>query len=65
MTPGERAADRGHVVVSDPPHDLSAGRRWTCRKCGAAVIDYRGNVYGSAIEQDCPIPEEETDATQP
>jgi hypothetical protein len=47
------ATDHGHQVAWDPPSGMSAARRWTCLDCGATVIDYWGNVYGSATEQTC------------
>lgn len=42
-----------HMLVWDPPAGLTAARRWTCKVCGAAKIDYGGNVYGSAVEKTC------------
>ena len=51
--PPLRAEGWGHHLVWDPPAALTAARRWTCDdpRCGATVIDYRGNVYGSAVEK--------------
>lgn len=49
-----RANARGHAVENDPPAAMTAAKRWTCVKCGATVLDYRGNIYGSAVERDCP-----------
>lgn len=51
-TPTKGEAD-GHDLEWDPPAAMTAARRWTCRTCGNAVIDYCGNVYGSATEQPC------------
>ena len=51
--PPAKATDRGHAPKWDPPAGMTAALRWTCA-CGATVIDYRGNVYGSATERDCP-----------
>lgn len=53
-TPPERAAAIGHIPVIDPPSGMSAAQRWTCATCGAAVIDYLGNIYGSALDGPCP-----------
>lgn len=47
------AAGLGHTVEWDPP-GLSSARRWTC-PCGLTVIDYAGNIYGSATTQWCPL----------
>lgn len=47
-----KATDLGHAPVWDPPAAMTAALRWTC-PCGATVLDYRGNVYGSATEQAC------------
>jgi hypothetical protein len=51
--PVRRAAALGHQVEWDPPAAMTAGKRWTCTACGAAVLDYCGNVYGSAVERTC------------
>jgi hypothetical protein len=48
-----KATELGHTVEWDPPAALSAARRWTCTACGSAVIDYNGNIYGSATEITC------------
>lgn len=50
--PPAKATSRGHAPQWDPPF-ASAALRWTC-PCGAAVLDYHGNVYGSATTKDCP-----------
>lgn len=46
------ATDLGHTPVWDPPAAMTAALRWTC-PCSATVLDYRGNVYGSATEKPC------------
>lgn len=48
-----RAEALGHWVEHDPPAAMTAARRWTCARCGAAVLDYLGNIYGSAVEKMC------------
>lgn len=50
-----RAEALGHIVEWDPPSGLSSASRWTCtnRRCGAAVLEYNGNIYGSAVEKTC------------
>lgn len=50
-----QAAGRGHVLEVDSPHGLSSVRRLTCtkRECGRAILNYRGNIYGSALSEDC------------
>jgi hypothetical protein len=47
------ATDKGHVVAWDPPAGLTAARRWTCTRCGNAVLDYQGDVYGGALQITC------------
>jgi hypothetical protein len=47
------ARQLGHEPVWDPPAAMTAAKRWTC-SCRCAVLDYRGTVYGSAIERRCP-----------
>lgn len=49
----EKAKGLGHTMISDPPHELSRAWRWSCNKCGRAVLSCNGNVYGSAMEKDC------------
>lgn len=51
--PEQRATALGHDMEWDPPAAVTATSRWTCKTCGSAVLDYRGNVYGSAIEKTC------------
>jgi len=53
--PPRRATDHGHQPEWDPPAAMTAALRWTC-PCGATVLDYQGNVYGSATERDCSGP---------
>ena len=48
-----KAQELGHTVEWDPPAALTRARRWTCTCCGATVLDYCGNVYGSAVEMTC------------
>jgi hypothetical protein len=52
------ARHRGHTLEWDPPHPLSNVMRWTCTGplCGAAVLSYQGNVYGTATTTYCPCP---------
>ncbi|MFD8316124.1 hypothetical protein [Kitasatospora purpeofusca] len=50
--PPALAVLRTHQLAWDPP-GLSAANRWTCTACNRAVIDYRGNVYGSATAGPC------------
>ncbi len=52
-TAPKRATDLGHTPEWDPPAAMTAALRWTCTECGATVIDYCGNVYGSATERGC------------
>jgi hypothetical protein len=51
--PVKRAESLGHTVEWDPPGGLSSAGRWTCKGCGAAVIIYDHNIYGSAVERRC------------
>lgn len=51
--PAARAAALGHDVKPDPPHEMSRAERWTCTRCGGAVIRYNGNVYGAAVDYTC------------
>jgi len=48
-----KATANGHTVEWDPPASLTAARRWTCTRCGDAVLDYNGNVYGGAVDRTC------------
>lgn len=47
------ATEKGHTVEWDPPWGMTAARRWTCTRCHDAVLDYAGNVYGSAATRTC------------
>lgn len=42
-----------HTLEWDPPAALTAAKRWTCTACGYAVLDYDGNIYGSAVINPC------------
>jgi hypothetical protein len=42
------ATDKGHVVEWDPD-----AQRGTCTRCGNAVLDYQGHVYGGALQITC------------
>lgn len=48
-----KAQGLGHDFEWDPSG--TGVPRWTCRRrtCGRAVINYDGNVYGSATEHEC------------
>lgn len=48
-----RAEALGHAVEWDPPWGMTAARRWTCTRCSATVLDYSGNIYGSAVTSTC------------
>lgn len=47
------ATEKGHTVEWDAPAGMTAARRWTCTRCGDAVLDYCGNVYGGAVDRSC------------
>lgn len=47
------AESLGHTVESDPPAAITAAERWTCTKCGDAVLRYRDVIYGSASAKEC------------
>lgn len=51
--PVEMATARGHTVEYDQPAINTRAERWTCTRCGLAVLRFCGNIYGSATEQDC------------
>jgi hypothetical protein len=53
--PPKQAVDLDHDLEWDPPAAMTAAKRWTCRACGSTVLDYLGNVYGSAAEQACRV----------
>jgi hypothetical protein len=42
-----------HALEWDPPAGLTRADRWTCTRCGAAALNYLGNVYGSATTESC------------
>lgn len=49
-----RAEHRGHDMENDPPqHGLSRVRRFTCAKCGRALLKGERSVYGSAGDIEC------------
>lgn len=50
--PVRLAAERGHNVAWDP----GTQERWTCTHCGNAVLRVGCNIYGSAVQEDCPGP---------
>lgn len=42
----------GHVMVHDPVgHSMAI--RYSCSTCWAAVLNFNGNVYGSATTAPC------------
>ncbi len=63
-----KAVQLGHDVEVDPPAACTAARRWTCKRCGDAVLAYGTNIYGSASKEPChttgaatPTPDTEED----
>lgn len=48
-----KAVENGHTVEWDAPAGISAVRRWTCTRCGDAVLDNRGHLYGGAFDRTC------------
>jgi hypothetical protein len=48
----EIALQLGHDVESDPPF-MSSASRWTCKRCGRAVLQNGRVVYGQASEERC------------
>lgn len=48
-----RARSLGHDPEHDPPWGLASGDRWTCKRCGSAVLIVRHNIYGGAMERTC------------
>lgn len=48
-----KAIENGHTVEWDAPGAVTAVRRWTCKRCGDAVLDNCGHLYGGAIERTC------------
>lgn len=51
----KKAKDNGHKFIYDPPHSLSSMNRYTCEKCGKAVLGNSTSGYGSATEDTCTI----------
>ncbi|MGW2169122.1 hypothetical protein ACWC1C_01165 [Streptomyces sp. NPDC001705] len=49
----QEARGKGHDFEDDPPHGLSRVERWTCTRCGHAVLRNGGVVYGSAVTEEC------------
>lgn len=49
------AADRGHAVEWDPPAALTSVTRWTCTRCGSAVLVRHDIPYGTAYTEDCAV----------
>lgn len=45
-----------HTLETDTPHALSSVERWTCTRCGCAVLVKGGHVYGSASAEACGNP---------
>lgn len=43
----------GHVLEWDPPAAFTATRRWTCARCGDAVLVNGSVVFGSATREGC------------
>jgi adenine-specific DNA methylase len=43
----------GHAVERDPPAALTRAERWTCPRCGDAVLRYDEHIYGGATERTC------------
>lgn len=43
------AEEMGHAVEWDPGRHA----RWTCTKCGNAVLRVGVNIYGSAVTERC------------
>lgn len=51
-----RAEALGHEPESDPPFGMTRAERWTCTRCGDAVLKYNDNIYGSAVDEVCSNP---------
>lgn len=49
----DKARASGHDLEHDPPHLLSSMDRFTCRKCGRAVLGNHSTAYGSATDGPC------------
>lgn len=50
----EKTKQSGHELEHDPPHSLASVDRYTCKKCGRAVLGNHSTAYGSATEAPCP-----------
>lgn len=48
----DRAKVRGHAVEYDGP-TVGGADRWTCTRCGRAVLWASGPMYGSALIYEC------------
>ena len=48
----DRAKVRGHAVEYDGP-TLGGADRWTCIRCGRAILKAGGPFYGSAKDEEC------------
>jgi hypothetical protein len=50
----QAAKEAGHELVWDPPANVFAKvGRYTCRKCGKAVLGDWSTAYGAATESGC------------
>lgn len=49
----EEQVKANHVMEWDPPTVMTAVRRWTCTRCGDAVLVNGDVVYGSATRSAC------------
>jgi hypothetical protein len=47
--PARLAEEMGHAVQ----WDAVRGERWTCVRCGSAVLRVGCNIYGSAVAERC------------
>lgn len=47
--PVRLAEEMGHDVYWDPGSQV----RWTCKRCGNAVLVVGVNIYGSAVTERC------------
>ena len=43
----------GHDLEHDPPAAITLFRRWTCTRCGGAVLHNGVVTYGGATERTC------------
>lgn len=51
--PKQPEAAPGHDLFLDPPAALTRVERWTCSRCGRAVLRNGSHVYGSATTEPC------------